>query len=698
MAWVEGTPPPTYSPRFSPIASAVDPAEAVMTDALFHPCLGAAPPYVTSFHWGSGETYATLHSGVASRFNLWDAANRWFEEAERGPLAPDPTDDAIQAVQELGRRLVPIVEGLPAALAERLRFDRSDRPGNWTRVVFHLGWHFPAHGVEVTRGRILSAGEWRIHDYLCPELNIQLGRFHETPDVFPGVVVSRLDDRCDFLSATGHALRLILEAIEGVERGAKVTPRAEFADLRDEFERAGRAIAASPDDLEVELLRVSDSFHTPPATAWARHPVGDLVLPPNYYVLSVRNGDRVVCAVRGGASGWFTDLANRAGALLPVWPAERYPALLGDAGAFARYAKDIPFPWVGILGDGWNLGMVTDHRGNVERWLGMMFGLLMTQKLEHLELEIAPGWEMPGSATPRNALIKLRGPNLFSASAKAIEIAGLRLLSPPPPDPAHSPHPVTGSPRPRRWLDDLLGVLAEAAAGMRGFEEIDRPFALVATEWNEWRSRFAGFGVGDAAEALRGEIDRAPAAPHRHLPADLPDLWLRVKTWGPGMASTWAEFTASPHNSARRGLDRELGSWLERLRRFFLYLGVELAPPGSGSEPTPVPRRDDPGAAVSTDRPTGSCRGRVHCDEADRSVSLDGKLIAHNIELALFRFFRVLAEVCPDPISYRRIQERAPGLKGKHPTRDLRDRLPPELSRLVTSGKHGYQLHLPAPK
>ncbi|MBN9521015.1 hypothetical protein J0H58_21270 [bacterium] len=691
MAWVEGTPPPVYTPRFSPLAHAVDPTEAVMTDALFHPCLGAAPPYLKSFHWGSGGSYATLYSGLADRFDPWGITNQWFAEAEQGPLAPDPTQDAIRAIQELGGRLIPIVEGLPADLVERLGFDRSDRPTDWTRVLFHLGWHFPAHGVEVTRGRILSAGERRLQDYLCPESNLQLGLSHVTPDVFPGVAVSRLADGCDFLSATGHALRLILEAVEGGERGAKVGPRTEFAELRDEFERAGRAIAAYPDDLEAEVLRVSNSFRTPPATEWAHHPVGDRVLPSRYYVLSVRDTDRVVCAVRGGSSVLFADLANRAGALLPSWPADRYPALLGDACAFARYARDLPFPWIGILGDVWNRGMVTDHRGNVERWLGVVFGILMARKLEFLELEIGPGWERPGSTTPKNALVTLRGMNLFAASARAIEIAGPVLL--PPPAPVATSHPAARTPRPRRWLDDLLGVLADAAAGLRGFEETDRPFTIVAGEWNAWRARVAGLGVGDAEVALRGELDRVPSAPHRHLPGDLSDLWLRVKTWGPGMTATWPEFAASPHSTARRGLAQELASWLDRLRRLFLYLGVELPPPGTGNEPDPAPRRGAPGVTTP-----GDSGGRLRCDEADRSVYLDGRRIAGEVDLTLFRFFRVLAEEYPDAIPFRLIQRRVAGLGGKHPTRDLRDRLPLELSRLVTSGRAGYSLKLPAPK
>jgi hypothetical protein len=330
-----------------------------------------------------------------------------------------------------------------------------------------------------------------------------------------------------------------------------------------------------------------------------------------------------------------------------------------------------------------------------------MFGLLMTRKLEFLELEIGRGWEMPGSKTPTNALVKLRGMNLFAASAKAIEIAGSVLLPPPSPAPVAPvapPQPAAGPPRPGRWLEDLIAVLADAAAGLRGFEETDRPFTLVAGEWNGWRARVAALGVLEAETALRGEIDRAPAAPHRQLPAELQDLWRRVTSWGPGRAATWNEFAAGPSSSDLRVLSRALASWSERLRLFFLYLGVELPQPGRRTGATPAPRREDTGLAADDARPPGGCGGRVRCDEADRSVTLDGMRIAHQIELAVFRFFRVLAEVCPDPISYRHIKERVPGLKGKHPTRDLRDRLPPELYRLVTSGKHGYRLELPARK
>ena len=89
---------------------------------------------------------------------------------------------------------------------------------------------------------------------------------------------------------------------------------------------------------------------------------------------------------------------------------------------------------------------------------------------------------------------------------------------------------------------------------------------------------------------------------------------------------------------------------------------------------------------------------RVRCEDTGCSVYLDGKRIANDVPLAVFRFFRVIARAQPDFISYKKIAERAPGLHGKHSTRDLMDKLPKELRTLVVSGKLGYALKLPKPK
>jgi hypothetical protein len=537
---------------------------------------------------GSGESYVTLYSGLADRFDLlnapkgmfaWDVHVPFAEDAHT-PLTPDPTDDAIQAVRELGGRFVPLVESLPADLAERLGFDRSYRPRDWARVVFHLGWHFPAHGIEAVRGQILAAGEWRLQDYLCPELSLQLGLAHVTPEVFPGVVVSRLADGCDFLPATGHALRLLLEAVEGVERSARVGPRAEFAEFRAEFLRLGDAYATCPDGLGVDVLRLSDSFRTRPAAEWAGLGGAAEHIPPRLYLLAHQDAERVVCRIYGAAAEAFVAVANRAGALLPIWPAERYPAFLGDAelGIPCHPGGD---SWT-AGGDTGGRGMVTDHRGNVERWLGMVFGRPMTDGSDHLDLVTYPTGGPPGGGGPVNTRLTLRGLDLFAASARTIDLVGL--VPPPTPhgrDTRGSDDRPPGVSRPARPLApqcvlDTLADFDEAAAGLAAFSDPTRPFAEVSGSWDAWRLRVAAKGTIETEAALRGWIDRAPAAPHRGLPDELRELWLEVKTWGTGRATTWEVFGASDHSERRSVLIRRLESWRRRLVVLFHYLGLDV--------------------------------------------------------------------------------------------------------------------------
>lgn len=92
-----------------------------------------------------------------------------------------------------------------------------------------------------------------------------------------------------------------------------------------------------------------------------------------------------------------------------------------------------------------------------------------------------------------------------------------------------------------------------------------------------------------------------------------------------------------------------------------------------------------------------SAPARVRCDANDRSVYLDGKRLVGELPPHLFHFFRVIAEHHPDPIPFSKIQDRAPGLRGKHQTR-IKEQLPPELSRLIASGTRGYTLKVPPPK
>ncbi len=88
---------------------------------------------------------------------------------------------------------------------------------------------------------------------------------------------------------------------------------------------------------------------------------------------------------------------------------------------------------------------------------------------------------------------------------------------------------------------------------------------------------------------------------------------------------------------------------------------------------------------------------RIRCELTGRSVSLDGREIASGLPTDVFHFFRVIAEHYPNPVRFRVIQDRAPGLNGKNQTR-LRRHLPRKLASLVTSTPTGYLLELPPQK
>ncbi len=393
----------------------------VMTDAAFHPSLGVTDPYLCrSCLAAHGGNHVTVYSGVPRSSDPFADLPRPSQATLSPTNREDPVWGAIQLAQDVGDRMLPLVRALPAQLAERLGFVQTLYPSEWAEVLFHLGWHFPDHGIEAVRFRILSGSAEFPPDFPCRELDLQLGAVRVSPDVFPGVIVSRLGEASDFLTASTSALRLIMEALDGTTRAAQPLPSAAFARLRDDFLHLAESYAHHPRELSVRVLRLGDSFRTPPATEWAGiDRGGDGWGIPRYYVLSQLAANRVVCELRGPGAETFRQLADRAGALLPEWPVQRYSALLSDVGSFARYCDPARFPWAPLAGDMWSHGMVTDHRGNEERWLGLVFGVLMATRREHLNLVTYPedvAHCCDGGSV--NAMMTLRGMNLFAASAR----------------------------------------------------------------------------------------------------------------------------------------------------------------------------------------------------------------------------------------------------------------------------------------
>jgi hypothetical protein len=66
--------------------------------------------------------------------------------------------------------------------------------------------------------------------------------------------------------------------------------------------------------------------------------------------------------------------------------------------------------------------LITDDRGNVERWIGFVFQVLKERQPEAVEMRIIPE-EPTGRCLPWNAMLTLRDMNLFQASARALELA-----------------------------------------------------------------------------------------------------------------------------------------------------------------------------------------------------------------------------------------------------------------------------------
>lgn len=576
FARLEGPPPETgYRPQFSPLPYHEGWAtETVTTDALFHPSHHVAEPYSYSSHWtGDGGSHVAVFCGGPRRAHPFDSqADPALDNAR--------LLEAIQTARDVCERLSSLARELPAQLATRLGFVRASPPGNWIDVLFHLGWHFPNHGIEAGRFRILSAIDEVCWEWRCHEIDLQLGGVRVSPDVFPGVIVSRLGEGSDVLAASVCALNLISEALDGIERAARPQPNAEYSRLRDAFLLHAESDDSFPVALSVRVLRLADSFQTPPATEWAGiERGGDGWGVPKYFQLSHLNANRVVCEIRGPGSESFQEFANRAGALLPCWPDQQPSALLTDIGAFARRREPDKYPWAVVVGTAWTDGLVTDHRGNVERWLGFVFGLLMEHRPEQLDLLARPDEITFHGFRLVNTMLTLRGINLFAASAWAIERAGLIPTPEPVVNASATPVRVSQPSLPPAMLQlfrDALALLDQAGTGLARFDETNRPFSDVTAEWDRWRTSIAARTLADAEVALRGLLDRNPAAPHRQLPSDLSDLWLRLKCWGPGRSASWDEFRASPHQTERTTLDAALVALRGNIHRLFLYLGVEL--------------------------------------------------------------------------------------------------------------------------
>jgi hypothetical protein len=85
---------------------------------------------------------------------------------------------------------------------------------------------------------------------------------------------------------------------------------------------------------------------------------------------------------------------------------------------------------------------------------------------------------------------------------------------------------------------------------------------------------------------------------------------------------------------------------------------------------------------------------RMRCDEADRSVWLDGRCLAKELDRKQFGFLRALVDAYPDPVTWKFVAQTQKGCRGANQTR-LRNSLPIAVLNLLESGNDGYGLRLP---
>ena len=579
-------------------------------------------------------------------------------------------------------------------------------------------------------------------------------------DRYPGLIFSRFPLQLDLAGATGYAIDLIRCAIRG-GGGFRVDDanRDQLHRLYQEFAAIGGSPTrrSGPDgdaDPDVRVLRLDNSFRTPPASRWADYREAGEV--QRTLVLSLRRCTREVCVLRGPSVGDFTRRADRAGALLPALAEHRAAPLLEDVDSWLMrvnrrrelaseqyyFATEDgsppagePVPRAAIVQHFWESTRVstywgetvTDHRGNVERWLGFVLAVLKECDPDAVEVRRVPegrhdyrGW---------NAILTLRAMNIYQASARAMELAGWVWADPDDggvgrtggasrgkpadgicfEDPGAScnyPPPAAGryvryhdedvpagcEPEWRpawAWADDPADGWTDAhlIPTEAGWVPLGCGTPPPVCEWLPRNWPAGHFPLGPAAEhlvawrahcrAVLVEMSDAPPPDHKRFGWRTITRATRHLAHHRGVLA--AERVVAPLPASRPDAWREVEPVLDGLIAK-ARANVQLLTAATNPVPPPPPN------------PTGD---RVRCQDTDRSVWLDGKRMACELELPVFRFFKVLVEAYPDPVTYSKISERAPGLKGKHPTRDLKDRLPAPLEKWVQSGKHGYFLQLP---
>jgi hypothetical protein len=313
-----------------------------------------------------------------------------------GNIEKERITTAIAPVESITGEIHALLRQLPKPVREHLHLPGSD---NWWRIVFHLAWHFPRPFLKVTRRRLLSRDGTPAG--ISDETFVQLHGMGGRSDLLPGLIYSEMAH--DLCTCSEAAITVVIDALEkhlqvgsaGPEAPAlSAEQRRTFDQLRAEFEVG----AQMPMAVECKLLKLADSFESPPAIKWAGLEIGGCV--ERFLTLSKLNDQQEIIQIRGPATEWFCQVAERAGNALSPRIAD-LPLLFDD-------------PKCGFGGP-----LPVMNRDACERWIGFVFATIKQHAPEALRVT----WGTPMG--PLSYGFATLDRNLCSASILAIDLARL---------------------------------------------------------------------------------------------------------------------------------------------------------------------------------------------------------------------------------------------------------------------------------
>jgi hypothetical protein len=367
---------------FLPLHAAILRVEGACGDSFFDSGRSFAFVLSDRAYWYTSSISNDESYSIAFHYDSQHEALRQkdvVQDSTTAPSAADPSAIAVlRSVEQITDEVRRLITELPASIREgQLALPDFVRPRsanpyctNWWRTVFHLAWHFRRPFLTANRERVFKGpfGGRKTETF------VQINGTGGLEDLLPGLIYSNLEH--DICTSSQAAISVVIEALRSspdapISAGPMrmiltAEQRSRFRQLRQAFEE-GISRGRMGMDTTMKLIRVADSFATPPAIQWGDPWMGGCAAEST--TLSRLNADQEICEVRGPATNWFWQLAEEPGSALP----DNAPN------------TPIMFDRVHVTESGYRARMGSVHpvmnRGPRERWLGFVFAVL--KQLEH---------------------------------------------------------------------------------------------------------------------------------------------------------------------------------------------------------------------------------------------------------------------------------------------------------------------------